>query len=135
MISLTRRLLAAALFLLCLVAAAAEQESAPAGQAPHPVTLDDIDKVKWASRPRLSPDGRQVVYSVDGVIYVVPATGGKPRAVTSAGSTASDPQWSRDGRSLYFLSDRVDKKYQLWKLPVDSFGEATQLTTFERGVD
>ena len=43
--------------------------------------------------------------------------------------------WSRDGAWLYFLSDRADKKSQLWKLPLTSFGEATQVTTFERGID
>ncbi len=51
-------------------------------------------------------------------IYVVPMAGGAPRAVTAAGSSASDPYWSKDGGALYFLSDRSGDN-QLWKLPLD----------------
>jgi dipeptidyl aminopeptidase/acylaminoacyl peptidase len=102
---------------------------------PRLVTLDDMNTVKWPGAPRLSADGKQVAYAVDGQIYVVATAGGEPRAVTSAGSSASDPSWSRDGKWLYFLSDRADKKSQLWKLPLTSFGEATQVTTFDRDVD
>src|SRR5690348_5888586 len=95
----------------------------------RPVTLDDMNKVKWPGSPQLSADGKQVAYEADGRIYVVATSGGEPRAVTTAGSSASDPLWSRDGKWLYFLSDRADKKSQLWKLPLTSFGEATQITT------
>jgi Dipeptidyl aminopeptidases/acylaminoacyl-peptidases len=109
-----------------------------AGAAEPPrrsITLDDMNQIKWPNEPWPSPDGKQIAYEVDGRIYVVPTGGGEPRGVTSAGSTASNPVWSRDGAWLYFLSDRADKKSQVWKLPLTSFGEATQVTTFERGID
>ena len=64
----------------------------------------------------------------------MPLAGGAPRAVTSAGSSASDPYWSKDGSTLYFLSDRSGTS-QLWKLPLATFGEAQQVTTLEQGVD
>jgi dipeptidyl aminopeptidase/acylaminoacyl peptidase len=123
--------LLAPLLLIALVAGAAAPASAPR----RLVTLDDMNQVKWPDEPWPSPDGKQIAYEVDGQIYVVGMNGGEPRAVTSAGSSASDPAWSRDGAWLYFLSDRTDKKSQLWKLPLRSFGEATQVTTFERGID
>jgi dipeptidyl aminopeptidase/acylaminoacyl peptidase len=123
--------LLAPLLLVALAAAAAAPASAPR----RLVTLDDMNQIKWPDEPQPSPDGKQVAYEVDGRIYVVGTNGGEPRAVTSAGSSASDPAWSRDGAWLYFLSDRADKKSQLWKLPLKSFGEATQVTTFERGID
>jgi dipeptidyl aminopeptidase/acylaminoacyl peptidase len=123
--------LLAPLLLIALVAAAAAPASAPR----RLVTLDDMNQVKWPDEPWPSPDGKQIAYEVDGRIYVVATGGGEPRAITSAGSSASDPVWSRDGAWLYFLSDRADKKSQLWKLPLTSFGEATQVTTFERGID
>ncbi|HKR37929.1 MAG TPA: S9 family peptidase [Steroidobacteraceae bacterium] len=113
---------------IALVAAAAEPPR-------RSVTLDDMNQIKWPNEPWPSPDGKQIAYEVDGRIYVVPTGGGEPRGVTSAGSTASNPVWSRDGAWLYFLSDRADKKSQVWKLPLTSFGEATQVTTFERGID
>jgi dipeptidyl aminopeptidase/acylaminoacyl peptidase len=98
------------------------------------VTIDDFGKIKEAGRPALSADGRRVAYALEGRIYVVPAEGGEPRQVTTGASSASAPRWSSDGRALYFLSDRTGKS-QLWKLPVDSFGEAVQVTHLDRGVD
>jgi dipeptidyl aminopeptidase/acylaminoacyl peptidase len=117
---------------LIVFAAAAADAPPPSRRA---VTLDDMNQTKWPSDPLLSPDGKHIAYEVDGRIYVVATGGGEPRAVTSAGSSASDAAWSRDGAWLYFLSDRADKKSQLWKLPLTSFGEATQVTTFDRGID
>ncbi len=123
------------LFLIVTLALANDAGQAAATTTPRPVTLDDMNAVKWPGEPRLSADGKQVAYEIDGQIHVVATAGGAPRAVTSAGSSASDPFWSRDGKWLYFLSDRADKKSQLWKLPLASFGEATQVTTLDRGVD
>lgn len=102
--------------------------------APRPVTLEDFEQIKTPDGPHLSRDGRQIAFVVDDQVYVVPAAGGEARAVTSAGLVAWDPHWSRDGRSLYFLSDRSGGN-QLWKLPIGSFGEATQVTTFKQGID
>ena len=116
--------LLAPLVLIVVVARAAEP---PQGLL-RAVTLDDMNQIKWPNEPWPSPDGKQIAYEVDGRIYVVPTGGGEPRAITSAGSRASNPVWSRDGAWLYFLSDRADKKSQVWKLPLTSFGEATQVT-------
>ena len=60
--------------------------------------------------------------------------GGTPRVVTAGSSSAWSPYWSKDGRSLYFLSDRAAGS-QLWKLPLDTFGEAQQVTSLKQGVD
>jgi len=128
----------AALFssLLLFVNLAFADATGQATTTPRPITLDDMNTVKWPGEPRLSADGTRVAYEVDGQIYVVATSGGgEARAVTSAGSSASDPFWSRDGKWLYFLSDRADEKSQLWKLPLTSFGEATQVTTFDGDVD
>jgi dipeptidyl aminopeptidase/acylaminoacyl peptidase len=121
--------------LLLIVSLAVAKDASPPTVTPRPITLDDMNNVKWPGEPQLSRDGKQVAYEVDGQIYVVATSGGEPRAVTSAGSSASDPHWSRDGKWLYFLSDRADRKTQLWKLPLTSFGEATQVTTLDRDVD
>lgn len=104
------------------------------GAEPPPVTLEDYGAVKNVGAPRISPDGRLVAYTLDSRVHVVPVAGGTARAVTSEASAASSPRWSDDGSALYFLSDRGGTS-QLWKLPVDTFGEAGKLTDFERGVD
>src|SRR5215510_7877496 len=123
-----------ALIASALLPAGAAERAEPQ-PAPRHVTLDDMNRIKWPGDPQLSPDGRQIAYEVDGQLYVVATNGGEPRAVTSAGSTASQPFWSHDGAWLYFLSDRSQSKNQLFKLPLTSFGEAMQVIDFDRGVD
>ena len=98
------------------------------------VNVQDFDKLVSVSAPDLSPDGAQVAYTARGQVFVVATDGGQPRAVTSSASKARSPTWSADGTALYFLSDRSGSS-QLWKLPVDVFGEAVQLTSFEAGLD
>jgi dipeptidyl aminopeptidase/acylaminoacyl peptidase len=107
---------------------------APAPHGSRRLGFEDIEAVKSPQDIAISRDGRQVAYVLDKRIYVVPVAGGEPRAVTSAGSSAWDPHWARDGKSLYFLSDRAGGN-QLWRLPVEGFGEAEQVTTFAHGVD
>ncbi|MDX1480255.1 MAG: S9 family peptidase [Woeseiaceae bacterium] len=103
-------------------------------QETKPLTIDDLGAIEPVGRPELSPDGSRAAYAFDDRIHVVPVDGGKPRAVTSAASSASSPRWSRDGDALYFLSDR-DGSTQVWMLALDAFGEAEQVTRLERGVD
>ncbi|MEX0708822.1 MAG: S9 family peptidase [Woeseia sp.] len=100
---------------------------------PRLLMLDDIEAVKSIGSPVLSPDGRLAAYTFDDRIHVVPTRGGDARAVTASGASASEPAWSRDGDYLYFLSDRSGSS-QLWRLPVEAFGEAEQLTELERGI-
>ncbi len=127
-------LLTAAAALFPVATASAGPAVPAAAGATRSVALDDINRIESPDGPYLSRDGLQVAYVVDKQIYVVPTTGGPSRAVTAAGSTASTPYWSRDGRALYFLSDRSGSS-QLWKLPVAAFGEAQQVTKFEHGID
>lgn len=84
-----------------------------------------------AGAPRLSLDARQVACELDGRIHVIDSCGGSTRAILSSGLGAC---WSRVGRAIHFLSDRDDNAPQLRKLPADSFGEATQFTSFDRGI-
>jgi len=79
-----------------------------------------------------SPDGRRLVMSSDAAgnsdVYVMSVTEGIPRRLTYADSEEDYPSWSRDGRWIYFRSNRNGSSYELYRMPADG-GEAVQLTT------
>jgi tricorn protease len=56
--------------------------------------------------PAPSPDGRQVAFSWQGDIWIVPAEGGAARRLTAHPAGDRFPVWSRDGRTIAFASDR-----------------------------
>ena len=86
--------------------------------------------------PRWSPNGQQIVFDsrVFGSngntnIFVVDSRGGSPRRLTgsvSAASSAAVPSWSRNGRWIYFASDRSGR-WEVWKMP-SADGLAVQVT-------
>ena len=96
--------------------------------------------------PAWSPDGRQLAFSTDRFSTKLPqlAAGHMKLAIMDVASKAVheaggfddakniDPQWSRDGRSLYFLSDRQGIT-NVYRLPLDG-GETKQLTNILTGV-
>jgi hypothetical protein len=59
-------------------------------------------------------------------IYVVSAKGGLSKRVTSGSFTAVLPSWSRDGKWIYFASDRIGD-WQVWKVPCGG-GPVVQVT-------
>ena len=109
-------------------------------------TPEDLDRVKSLSAPALSPDGKWIAYVLTesdydgnksrGEIYLVEASGnGHPRQLTFSGGHNGNPRWSPDSKTLGFLSDRgADKQSQVYLLPLDRPGEASQLTRFPGGV-
>ena len=54
----------------------------------------------------VSPDGKTVLFDLDGHLYTVPVEGGTARAITSGLEFDSQPRYSPDGRRIVFLSDR-----------------------------
>ncbi len=59
-------------------------------------------------------------------IYVVPSEGGKPRCLTPNPSNNAVPSFSRDGKWIYFGSNRSGEN-EIWKAPTVG-GEAVQVT-------
>ncbi len=53
-----------------------------------------------ATRPNISPDGEEVVFSNRGRVKVVPLNGGLSRTLIAGG--ADSPNWSPDGEWVYF---------------------------------
>jgi Tol biopolymer transport system component/DNA-binding winged helix-turn-helix (wHTH) protein len=81
--------------------------------------------------PRWSPDDEWLAYDssvIDGQfdICVIRVSGGAPRRLTFDRSNEYGPSWSRDGRWLYFASDRTGTD-QIYKMPMAG-GRAVQIT-------
>jgi Tol biopolymer transport system component len=85
-----------------------------------------------AGNPAWSPDGKFIAFDarLDSFahIYVIGASGGKPRAITSGNFNDVAPSWSSDGKSLYFGSNRSGS-WQIWKVPVNGSPEPQQITS------
>jgi dipeptidyl aminopeptidase/acylaminoacyl peptidase len=113
--------------------------------AAHTFHVEDMQRLSRVGDPRVSPDGKWVVFTVARSdieknrsvtnLWRIPAGGGDAQQITfSEQGSNSDPRWSLDGSYLYFISTRADNKPQLFRLPANG-GEAKQLTKFPTGVD
>ena len=87
------------------------------------------ENIRFASRPSLSPDGKQIYFSYDGDIYSVSAGGGQATAVITMNGVQDAPLVSPDGRWLAFSSD-IQGNSDVYVVPL-SGGEAVQLTFHE----
>jgi dipeptidyl aminopeptidase/acylaminoacyl peptidase len=120
--------------LLTLAAAAA---SVPLSAAePHPFTAQDLLTMQRLSEPRPSPAGDRVVFAVRTLdraadkyradLWIVGADGSGLRRLTSHEGNESNPLWSPDGRSVYFLSPASGSS-QVWRVAAEG-GEPVQVT-------
>ena len=126
--------LAAAVVLVGQVATAADK---------RPMTIRDLFRFQRVAAPRISPDGKMVIYQVGTVdleknktstALWLAATDGKapPRQFTDPdGKKDSNPRWSPDGKQILFESTRSGTS-QLWVIRIDG-GEAKQLTDISTG--
>ncbi len=107
------------------------------------LTPEVMWKIKRVGSAALSPDGRTVLYTVTtydmkenkGVTNIrsAPVSGGKWIRVTDPGSNESSPQWSADGRTIYFISDHGGSD-QVWCAAPDG-NNRRQVTDIPGGVE
>jgi Tol biopolymer transport system component len=79
-----------------------------------------------------SPDGRYIAFEFrpkeHSEVYLAELGGGLPRLlVTLPGADNGGPNWSRDGKWIYFYSDRGGGPFQLWKIQLNG-GSPVQVT-------
>lgn len=106
----------------------------------RPITARDLLRFQFLSEPRLSPNGRDVVFvhkQVGGKndyrtnLWMVDTQGGEPRQFTGGGKDAQ-PRWSPDGSRIAFVSGREKGHLQLHLIPAAG-GEARALTKLPEG--
>src|SRR5467141_2680809 len=136
-----------------LVLFAGAQETGKGAKAPASTTPTIDQSLEWKSvfNPRISPDGKRVVYEVqkangeenafDRSLWIVDTVTGESHALTSAKKSSTNAAWSPDGKWIAFLSDRPGQikdtpegKKQLYFISADG-GEAQQLTKTENDVN
>jgi Tol biopolymer transport system component/DNA-binding winged helix-turn-helix (wHTH) protein len=82
------------------------------------------------STPRWSPDGKWLVFvrrpAYRAQIFMIDAEGRNMHALTEGEHENEVPIWSRDGKAVYFASDRTGR-YELWKQDLAS-STLTQVT-------
>ena len=108
------------------------------GQGAHLLQLTSFGREGYAASPRWSPDGKMIAFDfsrkraddvIDQDVYVISASGGPPRRVTTSPAIDATPTWSRDGRWIYFAAKRTGE-WQVWKVQPsgEEAGSARQVT-------
>ena len=137
--------------LFALSAGAQETGKAAKAAASTTPTIDQSLEWKNAFSPKISPDGKRVVYEVqkanwednafDRNLWIVDVATGESHALTSAKKSSTNAAWSPDGKWIAFLSDRPGQikdtpegKKQLYVISADG-GEAQQITKTENDVN
>lgn len=118
---------------LLLSALAASAQSRPLG-------VKDIFELELATDPRISPDGKRIVYVRQFAeilndrrhsnLWIVNSDGSGHRPLTTGNYNDSSPRWSADGAELVFLSNRdgTPQIYRLW-LNTGQIARLTRLTS------
>ena len=101
-------------------------------------TIEDLMKVRRVGDPQVSPDGKQVAFTVGDVnfdanrvvtqIYVTSIDGGTMKQLTTGDRSSSAPRWSPDGKHLAFTTGG-----QLWVMEADG-DHKEQVTKISSGV-
>lgn len=121
--------------------------AAAAAAQPDRVQPTDLFHLAVLGEVALSPDGRQVAYTVRSIaphperegrhvnrthVWLAPMDGSRePRQVTSGPESASAPAWHPSGERLFFVR-RVGDRPQVHVLPLDG-GEAFPVTDLPHG--
>ncbi|MBN8726917.1 MAG: PD40 domain-containing protein [Xanthomonadales bacterium] len=117
---LRRAALAASLVLACCPAFALAKEppkwDVNAAHGPTKTIRFSTDEGTWLDLD-VSPDGRSIVFSMLGDLYLLPIEGGTARRISSGPAWEVQPRFSPDGREIAFTSDRGGGN-NIWRMPV-----------------
>jgi acylaminoacyl-peptidase len=122
------------LLFLCLAAAARPDST-------KVLTTDTLWDWRTPGDPQISPDGRQVVYTLswndrmnDAThtnLWITGVDGADERPLTLGPCKDTFPRWSSDGKRLAYLSNRGSGKVQIWVRWIDT-GQEAQITDLQQ---
>lgn len=81
----------------------------------------------------VSPDGETIVFDLLGDLYLLPTEGGDAVELTRGRAWDQSPQFSPDGESVFFVSDRKGYK-NIWRISIVD-RSVRQVSHFDRNVD
>ncbi len=111
---------------LMFVAAAPAAAAAPA-EPTQPFSVQDMVRMERISDVAVAPDGKHVVYTERTTdmeankgrtgIWMLDTgkRGATPLRLTDGGPNSNSPEWSKDGKFIYFLSNRSGSN-QVWRV-------------------
>jgi len=103
---------------------------------PHPFTVHDLLAMDRISSNTVSPDGKLVAFVIRKTdldanrgrtdLWLVAVNGNNLKQLTTHSSADFNPCWSKDGKTIYFLSTRSGSS-QVWRISIRG-GEPVQVT-------
>jgi dipeptidyl aminopeptidase/acylaminoacyl peptidase len=86
--------------------------------------FEDLVSLHRIGAPQLSPDGQWLAYDVStpdlaanksfSGVYLMPAAGGAPKAISDVKHQDNGPSWSPDGKTIAYLSNREGGAHQVY---------------------
>jgi dipeptidyl aminopeptidase/acylaminoacyl peptidase len=136
--------------MVCVGNCAGQAAAAASGTNAKVPTIDQSLEMYSVGSPKISPDGKRVVYeqtrtnwdanAFETDLWIADVATGERHQLTTLGHSCNSAEWSPDGKWIAFVSDRPGtlakspaEKRQLWVMPAGG-GEAQQLTKMEKGI-
>src|SRR5687768_15508340 len=110
--------------------------------AQRPITFEDLAAVRRIGVPKVSPDGKWIAYDASTIdlpnnvrksaLYLMRSDGSGHKQLTNGAKQDEAPDWSPDGKTIAYVSNRDGKGKQVWLYDVAS-AKSTKLTTISGG--